>query len=112
MDVEVVRGLLAGGHPELTEVEPVVGREDDVGVVELTGGAQRAEQLADAVVDRLQRLDATPIQLVDLPLHLVRHGRQVPNELRLPREIGRVVRGVRGALAGKRPTSRGAGVAG
>ena len=54
------RGLvgeeLAAGEAVLAEEEAVVGGEDDVGVAQLVHGAERGDDLLDAVVDRAQRL--------------------------------------------------------
>ena len=86
-------GLLAGRHPELPEMEAVVRREDDVGVGELTGAAQRADQLPDAGVDGDERLDPALVQGVAAPLNGRGHMRQLAYERGLPCDARRVVRG-------------------
>ena len=48
----------------LAEHVPVVTHEDDHGVVVLACGTQRANDLADALVDCQQRLAALPIRLL------------------------------------------------
>ncbi len=54
MDVGFVGGLLARGHAVLTEMEPVVGCEDDVRVVELPGDLQGVHEVRHAAVDGLE----------------------------------------------------------
>ena len=54
MDIGVVRGLFPGGKPVLPEVKAVVGREHDVGVVELPAHPQRVDECGHAAIDRLQ----------------------------------------------------------
>ena len=56
-----VRGRLVGeelaaGEAVLAEEEAVVGGEDDPGVAQAVHGAERVDDLLDAVVDRAQRL--------------------------------------------------------
>ena len=65
VDVGLVRGLLARRHAVLTEVEAVVRREHDVGVVELPGHPERVHEPGDAAVDGLQRPDPLAVQRVD-----------------------------------------------
>ena len=48
---------LAAGEAVLAVEEAVVGGEDDVGVAETVLGAERVDDLLDAVVDRAQRLE-------------------------------------------------------
>ena len=65
VDVGLVRRLLPRRHAVLAEVEAVVRREHDVGVVELLGGPQRAHETRHAPVDGLQRPDAHAVEVVD-----------------------------------------------
>ena len=51
-------------HAVLAVEEAVVGREQDQRVVELTGGAQRGDDLGDPFVDGEQRLESPAIPSV------------------------------------------------
>ena len=93
---------LPGGHPVLPEVEAVVGREHDVGVVELLGGAQRVDELDDAAVDGLQGTDPLAVEVVDRDRLLRAELREVAHEARRPAHVGLVeARGVRRSRPGK-----------
>jgi len=54
MDVGLLRGLFASGHPMLTQVVAVVGREDDVGVIELIVRLQLVDETGYPAIDGLQ----------------------------------------------------------
>ena len=82
VDVGLVRRLLAGGHAVLTEVEPVVGREHDVRVVELLRRPQRVHEPRHATVEGLEGADPPAVEHVDgVRLHRIEQ-REVAHERR------------------------------
>ncbi|HEX5587508.1 MAG TPA: hypothetical protein VFZ17_09385 [Acidimicrobiia bacterium] len=82
VDVGLVRGVLARGKPVLAEVEPVVGAEHEVGVVELALLAHRLHQPGDLSVHVLERLHPTAVEVVDRVLRRRTQARQATDERR------------------------------
>ena len=91
VDVGVVRRLLARRQAVLAEVEPVVGREHDVGVVQRVQRPERRDEVGDTTVDRLQRLEPPLVEAVDRRCLVRRELRQVADVHRHGAHVGLVV---------------------
>ena len=114
VDVGLVRRLLAGRHAVLTEVEPVVGREHDVRVVELLRRPQRVHETRHATVDGLQGADPPAVEHVDgVRLDRTRTaGGRARTPVNGSRRPGRSSASAARRACGNRRRSCGAGVAG
>lgn len=63
-NIFVVAGRLAGPETVLTNMEPVVGREDHVGIVDGAALLQAINELVNHLVDALQRAQTLPVEVV------------------------------------------------
>ena len=111
-NIAFVRRLLSGRHPELPEVEAVVGAEHEVGVLELTGLPQRVDETDDAAVDGLQRPDAIAVERVEILDPALAEVRQVTQPAGLARNVRVEARRPRRGAWSNLFMSCGAGVAG
>ena len=64
VDVFFVGAVLAGEHAVLADVEAVVGRVDDVGIVEEIVGCEVGNGVVDDLVDGLQRAQAVAVVFI------------------------------------------------
>ena len=85
VDVLLERRHLPRREAVLTEMEAVVGAEDDVGVVELAGLLERVDDVLDEVLDAQHALELFPVHLVDGRDLLVVQQRPLLQPLRLRR---------------------------
>jgi hypothetical protein len=102
----LVGQVLTLGNAVLAVKLAVIGYEEDVGVVQLPGGTEGADDRADAAVDCPQGLELTAIALIDFPTLSLEQRMEDADEAGLVGDVALVI-ALRPVTPAALPASRG-----